>query len=755
MNEKSIVLSISMLISGKEDMPKSLESLQYFKKALPCEIILVDTGCNAEQRALAERYADKIIDFVWCNDFAAARNAGLKEARGEWFLYLDDDEWFDNPTEIIDFFISGEYKKYNSAAYKVRNYFNRQGSAFDESVATRMVKLEKETVFVGKIHEYLDPFKLPVKNFSDFVHHYGYAFKDEDEKQKHGYRNIVPLLEMMKAEPEDIRWQCQLAQEYFALDQYSETVKVCENALKQQKLMEETKGCVPAWLGAIYGFLLISLESQKEFNVEEQWLERALAEPKMPEATRAYFYFAGTRLYSLNGAKEYEKCRSCVREYIRYMHKLQNNEEAISAQTALITSAVFQEHRSYPALLLSMEALIRLEDFALAEEAFYLIDWSDRRMLRQNEVEKIIVDACCSVAYHPLWVRILQTLVSREEGIQEMYAVFLEMEIMYKQYGETEKLSRFYHLVAELDYEHLYILSVKILWAEQNPNITSGEERRQKLADLFGELFEKYLNKLFEVRSEVWNVAQRQDIFMEPLFLKVDFQLWKELLDNWSVNAELSDLQQWDTRIAAWKQQSNIRYDLFVVKCMEGYLRHWQEMCSSLQQMEQVLWKYADSVLMLYRPLYKEYVFEEMSEVLPKEAHLALKLKKLQQHREQGDDRKAIECLRKCVGLYPVLEEFLEAYATMYRDTLQMQNQYLSAEKKEFIQLVNSLKSIAKQRLERKEYQEAREILLQIQQCVPEEKEVEELLIEADNGFKIENSERNIEGDGSNNENVI
>ena len=188
---------------------------------------------------------------------------------------------------------------------------------------------------------------------------------------------------------------------------------------------------------------------------------------------------------------------------------------------------------------------------------------------------------------------------------------------------------------------------------------------------------------------------------------------------------------------------------------MEGYLRHWQEMCSSLQQMEQVLWKYADSVLMLYRPLYKEYVFEEMSEVLPKEAQLALKLKKLQQHREQGDDRKAIECLRKCVGLYPVLEEFLEAYATMYRDTLQMQNQYLSAEKKEFIQLVNSLKSIAKQRLERKEYQEAREILLQIQQCVPEEKEVEELLIEADNGFKIENSERNIEGDGSNNENVI
>ena len=49
------LLSISMLISGKEDMFKSLDSLMYFKKAFPTEIILVDTGCKPEQRARAER----------------------------------------------------------------------------------------------------------------------------------------------------------------------------------------------------------------------------------------------------------------------------------------------------------------------------------------------------------------------------------------------------------------------------------------------------------------------------------------------------------------------------------------------------------------------------------------------------------------------------------------------------------------------------------------------------------------------------
>ena len=144
MSNKKIVLSISMLISGREEMQKSLESLRPFQKELPCEVILVDTGCNAAQRELAEQYADKIISFTWCNDFAAARNVGLKAAKGEWFLYLDDDEWFEDPGEIINFFRTGEYRNYNSASYAVRNYKNAEGTIYNESYPSRMEKLDKD-----------------------------------------------------------------------------------------------------------------------------------------------------------------------------------------------------------------------------------------------------------------------------------------------------------------------------------------------------------------------------------------------------------------------------------------------------------------------------------------------------------------------------------------------------------------------------------------------------------------------------------
>ena len=43
---------------------------------------------------------------------SAARNAGMKATEGEWFLYLDDDEWFDNPKEIVAFFLSGNRQQW-------------------------------------------------------------------------------------------------------------------------------------------------------------------------------------------------------------------------------------------------------------------------------------------------------------------------------------------------------------------------------------------------------------------------------------------------------------------------------------------------------------------------------------------------------------------------------------------------------------------------------------------------------------------
>lgn len=729
MNDSSVLLSISMLISGKEEMEKSLNSLLYFKNAFPTEIILVDTGCNAMQRAVAEQYADKILDFTWCDDFAKARNVGLKEAAGKWFLYLDDDEWFDNPQEIIHFFQSGEYKQYHSATYQVRNYFHRDGRIYEDVAVTRMVELEENTLFTGRIHEYLWPFRYPTKNFSDYVHHYGYAYSDENAKRKHAERNIRPLLELVQEEPKQPRWAAQLAQEYFAINEYEKAIDVCRNSLERMKKCKVTIDD-GIQMGAVYGFLLIALEAIQKYKDEEEWLKTALTEAYMPKATRAFFYYTGVRLYSKT--KEYEKCVHYLEKYVASAKKMKDSVDVIATDTVLITSGVFQNRCLFPALLMGVESAIRMEKYDLAEEAFYMIDWADNKMLHQNEEEKKIVDACCSVKYHPLWAKLLQTLVGRKDGMKEMYVVFLEAEMEYKQQMENEKISKLRRLVAELDYEHRYITYTKILWEEERADIKSEEQRKTEISALFGQLFDRYPQEIIYIRAEVFQVAERLEIDLEPLLLQINFRVWRQALNEWCMEAALEQIQEWDVRMASWRKHEDIRYDILAIKCLEGYLKNYRQALLSYDALGQLLQTYADKVLAFFQPYYKENVFEKLPEILPDEVQLALELKKLYRYQEKGEDRNALESVRKCLGICPDLDSVVAAYAEMFRDELKIWVREAEKAQDELLKMAESLKTVAKLRMERGEYEAAKAILQQTQQYVPEDDEIKALLQEID-----------------------
>ena len=90
-NANQKLLSISMLVSGREETTeKSIDSLEKLRRRVPSELILVDTGCSEEMHERLAQKADKIVRFAWCDDFSAARMAGLKEASGQWFMFVDD-----------------------------------------------------------------------------------------------------------------------------------------------------------------------------------------------------------------------------------------------------------------------------------------------------------------------------------------------------------------------------------------------------------------------------------------------------------------------------------------------------------------------------------------------------------------------------------------------------------------------------------------------------------------------------------------
>lgn len=59
------------------------------------EIVVVDTGSLDATPDIARQHGARVFDFAWTDSFADARNQSLRHATGQWLLWLDADEYFD------------------------------------------------------------------------------------------------------------------------------------------------------------------------------------------------------------------------------------------------------------------------------------------------------------------------------------------------------------------------------------------------------------------------------------------------------------------------------------------------------------------------------------------------------------------------------------------------------------------------------------------------------------------------------------
>lgn len=70
----------------------SLEAALRSVKGFASETLLVDTGSTDRTVAIAQELGARVIPFAWDDDFAAASNAAIAAARGDWLLWMNPDE---------------------------------------------------------------------------------------------------------------------------------------------------------------------------------------------------------------------------------------------------------------------------------------------------------------------------------------------------------------------------------------------------------------------------------------------------------------------------------------------------------------------------------------------------------------------------------------------------------------------------------------------------------------------------------------
>jgi glycosyltransferase involved in cell wall biosynthesis len=87
-----ISISICLIVKNEEAvLSRCLDSL----KGIGDEIIIVDTGSTDKTKEIASKYTDKIYDFKWIDDFAAARNFAFSKATKDYIYSADADEILD------------------------------------------------------------------------------------------------------------------------------------------------------------------------------------------------------------------------------------------------------------------------------------------------------------------------------------------------------------------------------------------------------------------------------------------------------------------------------------------------------------------------------------------------------------------------------------------------------------------------------------------------------------------------------------
>ena len=435
------LLSISMLVSGKsKDMWKSIDSLICIQERISTEIILIDTGCTKEVHSRLEKKADKLLSFTWCDDFAKARNTGLEVATGEWFMYLDDDEWFEDLEGLVEFFQSGMYREYGYACYKVRNYIDPEGTQYSDSWVERLARRTESLTFQSKIHEFLtgkegEKYYLPL-----VAEHYGYAFASEEEKIAHFNRNEKLLLEMKKEEPHNLRWDMQLVQEYRVVARYQDMIRIGNEKYE------------PALRNNLVSLAEVFILSSAIGSLEERRYRDALdivtiieQEDKLSKMTKAYGYSVGTKAAFYT--KEYAKSEEYANKYIEAVDFFETNVKERQKQEGLpFVSETFDDVKKKEVYSIKICDGLRRGDVNPLGEYMEKLGWNSRHVYVFEDMASELIRGMVNIGYTPEFYKVGK-LIWRQQALRNYFLTVINDSVYSGE--EKESVIRFFNKVEE------------------------------------------------------------------------------------------------------------------------------------------------------------------------------------------------------------------------------------------------------------------------------------------------------------------
>lgn len=196
-------LTVCVLTRNEEaNLPRCLDSV----RGVADQIVVLDTGSTDRTRELARERGAEVHEFVWCDDFSAARNAALAHATGDWVLMLDADEELTAESRAV---LTEELRAAQVILYRLP-LVDAGREADGVHYVPRLFRNLPGIRYVGRVHEQLWPaveplrrrWKLETRLSRIVLRHYGYDEATRRARRK-SHRNLLLLQRALDEQPDD------------------------------------------------------------------------------------------------------------------------------------------------------------------------------------------------------------------------------------------------------------------------------------------------------------------------------------------------------------------------------------------------------------------------------------------------------------------------------------------------------------------------------------------------------------------------
>lgn len=169
--------SLCMIVKNEEEgLARCLESAS----GIFDEIVIVDTGSADSTREIALRFTDRVYDYVWQDDFAAARNYSFSLAKSEYAMWLDGDDYIppQSRSELISILSELDKTKPDAVFLPYAVSFDEQNRPSLVYERERIIRLASGMRFEGAIHEAI-PVSGSAIHRSAQIYHLGKSKREE------------------------------------------------------------------------------------------------------------------------------------------------------------------------------------------------------------------------------------------------------------------------------------------------------------------------------------------------------------------------------------------------------------------------------------------------------------------------------------------------------------------------------------------------------------------------------------------------